>query len=117
MATCPNCGVGLTFEDDTEEAPKAPGDGGGQTTRESRAGMPEELDSRKKLKTTLIKHKKEEEAPPVAAEDTAEKKKVVVVKKRVVVVAKKTTHPSSVLEPPQEAPASEAKVEALPGVP
>ncbi len=32
MATCPNCGVGLTFEDDADEAPKAPGDapaGGG----------------------------------------------------------------------------------------
>ncbi len=26
MATCPNCGVGLTFEDDADEASEAPGD-------------------------------------------------------------------------------------------
>ncbi len=69
--------------------------------------MPEELDSRKKLKTTLIKHKKiEEEAPPVV-EEPSEKKKVVVVKKKVVVVAKKTVPkaPSQAPEPPRERPA------------
>jgi translation initiation factor IF-2 len=56
--------------------------------------MPEELDSRKKPKTTLIKHKKAEEEIPAVVEEAAppEKKKVVVVKKKVVVVAKKTTH-------------------------
>jgi translation initiation factor IF-2 len=69
--------------------------------------MPEELDSKKKLKTTLIKHKKVEEETPVVAEESAptavtaessagtaapDRKKVVVVKKRVVVVAKKTVH-------------------------
>jgi translation initiation factor IF-2 len=56
--------------------------------------MPEELDSRKKPKTTLIKHKKAEEEIPAVVEEPAppEKKKVVVVKKKVVVVAKKTTH-------------------------
>jgi translation initiation factor IF-2 len=71
--------------------------------------MPEELDSRKKLKTTLIKHKKIEEEVPPAAEDAAEKKKVVVVKKKVVVVAKKTTQkPSSIgPESPWVAQASE----------
>ncbi|MGA2765120.1 MAG: translation initiation factor IF-2 [Spirochaetia bacterium] len=68
--------------------------------------MPEELDSRKKLKTTLIKHKKTEEEVPPAAEEASEKKKVVVVKKKVVVVAKKTVHkaPSPAPEPPREAP-------------
>ena len=68
--------------------------------------MPEELDSRKKLKTTLIKHKKSEEEVPPAAEEASEKKKVVVVKKKVVVVAKKTVHkaPSPAPEPPREAP-------------
>ncbi len=76
--------------------------------------MPEELDSRKKLKTTLIKHKKMEEEAPPAAEDTAEKKKVVVVKKRVVVVAKKTAQKATPAahEPSMEAPASEEKTEA-----
>jgi translation initiation factor IF-2 len=71
--------------------------------------MPEELDSRKKLKTTLIKHKKIEEEVPPAVEDAAEKKKVVVVKKKVVVVAKKTTQkpPSVGPESPWVAPASE----------
>ena len=82
--------------------------------------MPEELDSKKKPKTTLIKHKKVEEEAPVVVEETAaggsanggaatvgaaaagpaaagavaalDKKKVVVVKKKVVVVAKKTVH-------------------------
>ena len=72
--------------------------------------MPEELDSKKKPKTTLIKHKKVEEETPVVVEDPAagaglvaapaaagpaaapDKKKVVVVKKKVVVVAKKTVH-------------------------
>jgi translation initiation factor IF-2 len=65
--------------------------------------MPEELDSSKKLKTTLIKHKKsEEEAPAPAEAPVADKKKVVVVKKRVVVVAKKTVRPQAapVAEPP-----------------
>ena len=60
--------------------------------------MAEELDSKKKLKTTLIKHKKGEEEVPVVVEETApappaptiEKKKVVVVKKKVVVPAKKS---------------------------
>ncbi len=67
--------------------------------------MPEELDSRKKPKTTLIKHKKEEEAP-VVTEETSDKKKVVVVKKKVVVVAKKTVHKPAAPapEPPKEAP-------------
>ncbi|MGA2478180.1 MAG: translation initiation factor IF-2 [Spirochaetia bacterium] len=67
--------------------------------------MAEELDSRKKPKTTLIKHKKaEEEAAPVVVEETAapEKKKVVVVKKKVVVVAKKTVHKVAAPEPPKE---------------
>ncbi len=68
--------------------------------------MPEELDSKKKPKTTLIKHKKVEEETPVVVEEPAtagiaavaggpaapDKKKVVVVKKKVVVVAKKTVH-------------------------
>jgi translation initiation factor IF-2 len=65
--------------------------------------MPEELDSRKKPKTTLIKHKKaEEEIPAAVVEEAAalpEKKKVVVVKKKVVVVAKKTTHKVVVASP------------------
>ena len=61
--------------------------------------MPEELDSKKKPKTTLIKHKKVEEDTPVVVEETVpaggagspqDKKKVVVVKKKVVVVAKKS---------------------------
>jgi translation initiation factor IF-2 len=49
---------------------------------------PEELEGKKKPKTTLIKHKKVEEvhAPPVeAAAPVPEKKKVVVVKKKVVI--------------------------------
>jgi translation initiation factor IF-2 len=56
--------------------------------------MAEELDSRKKPKTTLIKHKKAEEETPAVVEEASapEKKKVVVVKKKIVVVAKKTTH-------------------------
>ena len=68
--------------------------------------MPEELDSRKKPKTTLIKHKKAEEEAPVPAEEASDKKKVVVVKKKVVVVAKKTVHKVTppAPEPPQEAP-------------
>ena len=50
--------------------------------------MPEELDSKKKLKTTLIKHKKEEETPLSVEEEASPEKKTVVVKKRVVVVRK-----------------------------
>ncbi|MGA2612648.1 MAG: translation initiation factor IF-2 [Spirochaetia bacterium] len=75
--------------------------------------MPEELDSRKKLKTTLIKHKKiEEEAPPVA-EEPSEKKKVVVVKKKVVVVARKTVPkaPSSAPESHKEASGPEVTLQ------
>jgi translation initiation factor IF-2 len=67
--------------------------------------MAEELDSRKKPKTTLIKHKKAEEEAPVVVEEAAapEKKKVVVVKKKVVVVAKKTVHKvAAPPEPPRE---------------
>ena len=79
--------------------------------------MPEELDSRKKPKTTLIKHKKVEEETPVVVEDPAtagglaataggaaapDKKKVVVVKKKVVVVAKKTVHKQAP-SPPESA--------------
>ncbi len=67
--------------------------------------MPEELDSRKKLKTTLIKHKKIEEEAPLVVEEPSEKKKVVVVKKKVVVVAKKSVH-KAVQEPPREAPSA-----------
>ena len=78
--------------------------------------MAEELDSRKKPKTTLIKHKKaEEEAAPVVVEETAalaEKKKVVVVKKKVVVVAKKTVHKVAAPEPPKA-----GKTSGLPGIP
>jgi translation initiation factor IF-2 len=75
--------------------------------------MPEELDSKKKPKTTLIKHKKADEEPtpaPVAAEEPAssvpEKKKVVVVvKKKVVVVPKKPAHkPAAGPEPAAAAP-------------
>ncbi|HUI70993.1 MAG TPA: translation initiation factor IF-2 [Spirochaetia bacterium] len=75
--------------------------------------MPEELDSRKKLKTTLIKHKKLEEEASPAVEEPSEKKKVVVVKKKVVVVAKKTVQKpqSPVIEPAKEAPTSEEKPE------
>ncbi len=77
--------------------------------------MPEELDSRKKPKTTLIKHKKAEEETPAAAvvEEAAappEKKKVVVVKKKVVVVAKKTTHKVAVVSPEAAKPEPAAAV-------
>ena len=81
--------------------------------------MAEELDSKKKPKTTLIKHKKGEEETPVVIEETplppaptVEKKKVVVVKKKVVVSAKKTApkvvvagpHPASSSAPAAAAP-------------
>ena len=81
--------------------------------------MPEELDSKKKPKTTLIKHKKVEEETPVVVEDPAtaggfgataggfaapDKKKVVVVKKKVVVVAKKPVHKQSPSAPEPSAP-------------
>jgi translation initiation factor IF-2 len=73
--------------------------------------MPEELDSRKKPKTTLIKHKKADEETPIVVEEAPvapvaekEKKKVVVVKKKVVVVAKKTVHKPVV---PSEEPSSQ----------
>ena len=79
--------------------------------------MPEELDSKKKLKTTLIKHKKIEEEAPVVAEEPSDKKKVVVVKKKVVVVAKKTvrTVPAPAPEPRpsvREAPPAKAPAPA-----
>ena len=78
--------------------------------------MAEELDSRKKPKTTLIKHKKAEEEAPVVVEETAtpEKKKVVVVKKKVVVVAKKTVHKAAAPSP--EPPRAE-KPSASPAAP
>jgi translation initiation factor IF-2 len=87
--------------------------------------MPEEPDSKKKPKTTLIKHKKVEEETPVVVEDPAtaggfgataggfgasaggfapDKKKVVVVKKKVVVVAKKPVHKQSPSAPEPSAP-------------
>ena len=83
--------------------------------------MPEELDSKKKPKTTLIKHKKVEEETPVVVEEHAtaggfgatagglaapDKKKVVVVKKKVVVVAKKTVHKQAPSAPEPAAPES-----------
>ena len=82
--------------------------------------MAEELDNRKKPKTTLIKHKKEEEAQPVVQEEppapaaapAAEKKKVVVVKKKVVVVAKKTVHKPATPEPVKSAPTPHAAAPA-----
>ncbi|MGO9307495.1 MAG: translation initiation factor IF-2 [Spirochaetia bacterium] len=96
--------------------------------------MPEELDSKKKPKTTLIKHKKVEEESPVVVEDAVtpggggaatggglaaaaggvaapEKKKVVVVKKKVVVVAKKTVHKTA--SPAAEPAAESASAAAL----
>ncbi|MGA2642731.1 MAG: translation initiation factor IF-2 [Spirochaetia bacterium] len=68
--------------------------------------MPEELDSKKKPKTTLIKHKKAEEETPVIVEEPAalDRKKVVVVKKKVVVVAKKTVHKQAQSAPEPAAP-------------
>ncbi len=76
--------------------------------------MAEELDSKKKLKTTLIKHKKGEEETPVVVEETvpppvaaAEKKKVVVVKKKVVVPVKKSA-PKVVVATPHAEPVSPA---------
>jgi translation initiation factor IF-2 len=103
--------------------------------------MAEELDSKKKPKTTLIKHKKVEEETPLAEDPTtagglaataggvtatgsavaaaaggvatSEKKKVVVVKKRVVVVAKKTVHKQAPSESePAAAEGSSAKATA-----
>jgi len=78
--------------------------------------MPEELDSRKKPKTTLIKHKKGEgQAPPVEeAPPAPEKKKVVVVKKKVVVVAKKTVR---AITPPGQPAAAARASEAAPPAP
>ncbi len=80
--------------------------------------MPEELDSRKKPKTTLIKHKKAEEETQAAAvvEEAAvppEKKKVVVVKKKVVVVAKKTTHKVVVASPEAAKPEAASPAPAV----
>ncbi len=75
--------------------------------------MPEELDSKKKPKTTLIKHKKVEEETPVVVEEPAspDRKKVVVVKKKVVVVAKKTAHKPAPA-PAEPSPAEEAPAPA-----
>jgi len=71
--------------------------------------MPEELDSKKKPKTTLIKHRKiEEEQPPATvAAPPAEKKKVVVVKKKVVPV-KRIVHKAPAAEQPAPAAAAPA---------
>ncbi len=70
------------------------------------SSTPEELESKKKPKTALIKHKKTE-GEPLPAEETAatpETKKVVVVKKKVVVVkkpaAKKSAEPEPAPPPP-----------------
>ncbi|MGA2977464.1 MAG: translation initiation factor IF-2 [Spirochaetia bacterium] len=82
--------------------------------------MPEELDSKKKLKTTLIKHKKvEEEAPAVVEEPSPvpEKKKVVVVKKKVVVVPKKAVHKPAGAEPGPQATAPGSPTAAVHSVP
>jgi translation initiation factor IF-2 len=104
--------------------------------------MAEELDSKKKPKTTLIKHKKVEEETPVVVEDpagggngttggaaaagasaavaaaaagtAADKKKVVVVKKRVVVVAKKTAHKQAPADPTAAESASPSVSAAAP---
>ncbi len=101
--------------------------------------MAEELDSKKKPKTTLIKHKKVEEEAPVAVEDSsaagaaaaataaagapavgapavADKKKVVVVKKKVVVVPKKaaTHHAASA---PASAPGATERQTTAAGAP
>lgn len=71
------------------------------------SSTPEELESKKKLKTALIKHKKTESEQPLPVEETAatpETKKVVVVKKKVVVVkkpaAKKIAEPEPAPPPP-----------------
>jgi translation initiation factor IF-2 len=74
--------------------------------------MPEELDTKKKPKTTLIKHKKaEEETPPVVEEAAATEKKkvVVVVKKKVVVVPRKPDHKAPAPEPAKAEPAPAPK--------
>ena len=98
--------------------------------------MPEELDSKKKPKTTLIKHKKADEEAPVIVDEHAagggfgvaagglaatagaaaspEKKKVVVVKKKVVVVAKKTVHKPASAASGTAAAGGAASAEAAP---
>jgi translation initiation factor IF-2 len=82
--------------------------------------MPEELESKKKPKATLIKHKKVEEEPHPVVEETApaaaEKKKVVVVKKKVVHVVKKpmpqrpAPEPEPIAPPPPVQPVPQAVV-------
>ncbi|HET6450863.1 MAG TPA: translation initiation factor IF-2 [Spirochaetia bacterium] len=97
--------------------------------------MAEELDSKKKPKTTLIKHKKMEEEAPVVVEEpvaaagaalaasgpassgstAADKKKVVVVKKKVVVVPKKAPAPPVAAAPSTAvAPTAAASAEPVP---
>jgi translation initiation factor IF-2 len=70
--------------------------------------MPEELEGKKKPKTTLIKHKKEEAPKPAAAEEQPLQVKKVVVKRRVVVKKAALAHPAA------GAPAAPATPEARP---
>jgi translation initiation factor IF-2 len=99
--------------------------------------MAEELDSKKKPKTTLIKHKKVEEAAPVVVEEpaagsagapaagaaagpaaaeaaVADKKKVVVVKKKVVVVPRKAPQKAAAPAAPASARGAAAGAEQKP---